>query len=241
MAEGRVIVGLSYESAPGVDAFLEFDVLTDEAHTRAATATSHPVEDGANISDHIRSEPASIVFRAVVSNKPIRNIRNDTSVSGSQQSVSLRTKTSSRKLNNVFVLPGPIVRRAELSAQSDTTTRVSVFAFASEFDRVTAVYDELTRLLNTGTLCSVVTSLKTLDSMALVGVEVARDAARGQSLDARLTFSAIRVVSTSTVVVPQSVRSRNRGGQSTRDPDPAEEATATRTQSFFAGLLDAAS
>lgn len=50
---------------------LEFDASMSEGHTTTATTTDHPIEDGADQSDHIRIEPDQLTIRGIVSNHPI--------------------------------------------------------------------------------------------------------------------------------------------------------------------------
>jgi len=48
-----------------------FDVVTTETHESVMTITSHPVEEGANITDHARPENQRITIEGYVSNKPL--------------------------------------------------------------------------------------------------------------------------------------------------------------------------
>jgi hypothetical protein len=51
--------------------FVQFDCMLSETHSDEATVTDHPVEEGANISDHIRKGPASLELNGIVTNTPI--------------------------------------------------------------------------------------------------------------------------------------------------------------------------
>lgn len=55
---------------PEID-FLEFDATPVITHVDAANVTEHAVEEGANISDHIRKLPAELRLEAVVTDSPI--------------------------------------------------------------------------------------------------------------------------------------------------------------------------
>lgn len=48
------------------------DASVSETHTSSANITSHPVEQGANITDHVHREPDSITIQGVISNTPTR-------------------------------------------------------------------------------------------------------------------------------------------------------------------------
>lgn len=49
----------------------EIDVAVTEEHSHECEVTDHPVETGANISDHIRVRPAVVSFEGIVSDTPI--------------------------------------------------------------------------------------------------------------------------------------------------------------------------
>lgn len=50
---------------------IELDAAISVQHTRNVTATKHPVEKGAKITDHLRPEPEQVVIEGLVSNTPI--------------------------------------------------------------------------------------------------------------------------------------------------------------------------
>lgn len=57
--------------AKGLLEFVELDATLSEAHSFDTQITDHPVETGANISDHIRSLPIKLHLSGVVSNQPL--------------------------------------------------------------------------------------------------------------------------------------------------------------------------
>lgn len=50
---------------------VELDASVSEVHTADAEITEHPVEAGANISDHIRQKPDTLTMEGLVSNTPL--------------------------------------------------------------------------------------------------------------------------------------------------------------------------
>lgn len=50
---------------------LALDCTVTETHTATSTVTEHPVESGANITDHIRPEPVQLSITGIVSDTPI--------------------------------------------------------------------------------------------------------------------------------------------------------------------------
>ncbi len=49
------------------------DLTTKEDHTLSATVTSHPVEEGAEVSDHIRNAPRTLTLEQIVSQTPLQD------------------------------------------------------------------------------------------------------------------------------------------------------------------------
>jgi len=50
---------------------VEVEATLEEVHTGSAETTDHPVEDGADITDHIRRNPDELKLKAVFSNYPV--------------------------------------------------------------------------------------------------------------------------------------------------------------------------
>lgn len=59
------------EKRKGQIGLVQMDATLSEVHTSEAAVTEHPVEEGANISDHIRRLPEEVEINGVVSNTPI--------------------------------------------------------------------------------------------------------------------------------------------------------------------------
>lgn len=53
------------------DSQIAFDCTVNENHTDTLTITEHPVETGANVSDHAQKEPDSLTLQGIISNQPI--------------------------------------------------------------------------------------------------------------------------------------------------------------------------
>lgn len=55
---------------------IELDAAISESHTGEVEVTEHPVEQGANVSDHARRKPETLSIEGVVSNTPISRKQN---------------------------------------------------------------------------------------------------------------------------------------------------------------------
>lgn len=70
MAETTLIFGSGKRTKIGV---LQLDCTLDETHSLENMITEHPVEEGVNISDHIRRQPRMLEITGVVTNTPVVN------------------------------------------------------------------------------------------------------------------------------------------------------------------------
>ncbi len=65
--------------------FLEFDASVSETHAGNAEVTDHPVEDGSQITDHVRRAPEELQVNGIVTDDPIvvlRSIRGQPAFAG---------------------------------------------------------------------------------------------------------------------------------------------------------------
>ena len=51
---------------------IEFDVTVSESASATATATKNPVENGADVTDHVRMEPLAFTVSGIVSDTPVK-------------------------------------------------------------------------------------------------------------------------------------------------------------------------
>lgn len=70
---GVVVVKTSYILRPGIGVALAFDCLERESLTLENEITDHPVEVGANVTDHARGKPKKHTITGWVSNTPLNS------------------------------------------------------------------------------------------------------------------------------------------------------------------------
>lgn len=78
MSEISVIFGLKRNAKVGI---VTFDASVTETHTKENEVTDHPVETGADITDHVRRRPEELEMEVVVSNHPVVILASLTSTS----------------------------------------------------------------------------------------------------------------------------------------------------------------
>lgn len=195
---------------------IQFDAVVRDTHESTATVTEHPVEQGANISDHVRADLDSIVLEAIVSNFPIT--QPPTQADGASSSVS-DVDLTDRDGNEIG--------------------KARVLVFDGEFDRVRSVYDELRRLKDTGTIIGIITSLREYDSMILRAINPSRDVASGNMLTVKVEATQIRIVESEIVDAPvPDENQRNRGRREPEETEEEERSTSLLVQfgEFLGGL-----
>lgn len=79
----RKRVALAIQDNP--NQVLEFDACISEVHTGNASTTDHPVEQGANLTDHIQRTPEELQLTGIISDTPIvflASVRAEPSIPG---------------------------------------------------------------------------------------------------------------------------------------------------------------
>lgn len=195
---------------------LLFDAVTQETHTLVNEITEHPVELGANVTDHVRSQLDTIVLEVFLSNAPIRDIYEGTPFGGAGQVRSLDLQPAA------FTGTGGIVdpRLNDKSA--------SVLQFANPDNFVAETYRALREMKENALVVSVITPLWDYTSLVIKEIGIPRTAAEGDGAKITITFKQIRLVETRVVPAPVPTESRgkpavNKGAKGTTDSKGQEQ------------------
>ncbi len=97
----------------GVEYLLYMDAIVTEGHTINATVTQHPVEFGANISDHIILEPREYKMKARISSFPLT--RREDSLSGSLS----RPRAAWKMIEDLMFSRSFVILRNDLASYSN--------------------------------------------------------------------------------------------------------------------------
>ncbi len=102
MALTELIFGAKTRAQVGV---VQFDCSLSETHSSEATITEHPVEEGADITDHIRLGHAMIDLNGLVTNTPLiflASLQNSSPLVGDIIPVTDRVNAAYRELQRVM-------------------------------------------------------------------------------------------------------------------------------------------
>ena len=147
---------------------LALDCTVTETHTATSTVTEHPVESGANITDHIRPDPVQLSITGIVSDTPIgsRQVQRSIEVGGASVQVTQQEPPTSTtgygraawaKLDAIRTAAKPVkvvtrdktyenMALVSLSVPKESKTG-GALNFTAQFKQVRIVYNRTTRVV----------------------------------------------------------------------------------------------
>ena len=192
---------------------VEFDAMIRSVETLSAQATSHPVEKGADISDHVHPGQVRLSAEVAVTNTPLKVP--STQANGVTQA--FESPTLSTYQYNRF---GPV------GFATPSTASASVLKFSAEFDRVRDVYAELEKIVSERFLVSISSvyrgGVRDWDNMVIVNLSTPKEGRDAVSF----SFDAVqlRIVETQTVDTPAARKTRaKRGPKGKKEVDPQKD------------------
>jgi|SRR6185312_3579260 len=202
---------------------ISFDSTISENHEATADVTEHPVELGSNIADNVKQNPASLTLEVYMTLTPIVPGGPGAGVVIPQL---LQFPTYIPPLaptpGALFNLIGSgLTALSQMVFGPPPPIVVQVLQFPTQFDPIKLTHTALLDLWSRGQTMSVVTSVKTYDTMVLVNVSLPRTEPGGATFT--LNFKQIRTVTSATVAAPKPAQKRGqpnqaKGSQSTSDP-----------------------
>lgn len=193
---------------------LKLDAALTETHTADVDVTDHPVEQGADISDHRRPKPRTLTIEGFVTNTPM-------------------PAETAESVQRGLVRNGQTVGTFQSRSTLEPTRSGEAYETLLSFRE--------------GDLLTVVTTMETLEDMAITALSVPRDAKTGQALRFSVTLKQVIIVSSKRVkVAPRHAPKKNLGKVATTKAAPATKAksllfdaehseTAKKVLNFFRG------
>lgn len=192
---------------------LTFDVVRTEAQELSNLITEHPVETGANVSDHVRPNLNRVTLEAYVSNAPIASPDGTTT----QFPLTIPPVPPQISVNGGINAIGQLL----FGVGAPPTAKALVFAMPTDY--VAQTIDTLGQLRAQGILVSVYCPNALYDSMIVESFTVNRDAGTGTGASFTIVLRQVRVVSSSVVTAPKPTVasasvSQNKGSQAPTTP-----------------------
>lgn len=215
---------------------LHFDAVTSEATEGTAGVTEHPVEEGADVADHVRDELDTVTLEVVVTNQPIKDVNNlyglDLNYTESLEVETTEPVIGAKKLDIPKYRPFPVTPGALLQTISnavtdllsdDTVAQVygqtepktllagaQIQNWPTKFNAITDTEALLSKWKQEGVVGQVITPWKTFPSVVIVRVSTLRDATIGDAAKISLTLREIRFVESKQVTAPVPTEARGK-------------------------------
>lgn len=210
---------------------IEFDAMMHAADVGSSTVTSHPVEKGAPVNDHIRRNADRFNVDAIVSDTPIRPV--STQMGGTTVDRSASTVTYQK----IDYVPALLTRvRIASTAKASPT----LMQFSQPFSRVRDVYKECQLIQDNGLTVSVRTTdhngFRDYQNMAILNLGVNTEVGDGSSRTFSFQLQQIRIVETKKVSAPKAKPLAKHKGE--KGKSEVKDAEQHSLKSTSAAVLD---
>lgn len=199
---------------------LEIDATLQQTHSGSSEVTDHPVEKGANITDHVRVRPVQVRLDVVVSDFPL--LRSTPTSGGGTPAVD--GKNSSTVALQLY--------------QERTSQPFSVSTTENPFKgRWKKIFEELEFLRTNGILIKILSSSQTYENMVLEDLTMPKskewkDAASIQMGLKQIILVETKRVATKKTQVTKTKKKQNKAAQATNTPEaPAQERSLLKAAS----------
>ena len=251
----------------GIIQIIDLPAVVMESHEDALTVTSHPVEQGANVSDHAREEPTRLMLEVFVSNIPsfgpgASGKPTDPDASFAAVDIDVPGFTDPGTRTRPLEIPTPPIQKSltglvqagvgalvrAVGGQPKGTFRdaqrrkrearqAQMLAHSSPRDRVRDTYEKLLELFQQKRLVNVVTEMREHFDMMIDRLPGRRDAEDGFGSTFELEFVRIRVADSETVESPQPAEKRGQVNKSGGSKNPSADPNAAAKEEKYESVL----
>lgn len=202
---------------------LRFDVVESESMSSIITTSDHPVEDGADITDHAQREAKTASITARVSQKPTRgqSLTKDGFVDGVYQPLTLKIPIAPATFLQGGVASS--LGRVVTGPPSPVLTIPGALQFLFEQNRFEEVLKVLEQLQNDFQLVECQTLPWSVQNAIITNVTPQRDASTGGGGTVSIDFKTIRKARSkqgSGVTVPAEVKAKAKVNKGKQNPPP---------------------
>ncbi len=201
----------------GLNKALYFDCCLSESTELDSDATENPVEEGANVSDHVKKQLNKISLELFVSNSPIEDV-NDRGMSLKSVPLKFERYNAPLPLNPLGAVTSLASAAIGALIGGNDEVNAQVYKFGTDFDAVAETLTILETLRDTAQLIDLVTPKRLHESMFLEKISMTRDAKSGDGATFKIDVKELRKVKVSLVnaPVPTEVRgnvAKNKGSK----------------------------
>lgn len=191
--------------AVGLGDVVSVDATITEVHTANTELTSHPVETGANITDHARQNPREVQIDGFITNSPI---------DGSILDAALRAVPALYATASTGPTAGALSSAAVLGTMALANALSGSDITRDNFDR-------FQRFWTNSTLLQVFTPFRVYTNMIMVNFKAPREQANGDALKFSATFREVFFVASQLVTIPVATVAQSVNDMGTQSPTPS--------------------
>lgn len=201
---------LWWTTKSGQDKTLYFDVVSDVTIEMTSSATEHPVEDSANVADHVKRELDRVSLEVFVSNEPIYD-SNDRG--GKVSKIPIHVEHYKAPLaftpGAAFsAIGGAIHGTVDALLGKKEEYAIQVLQWDTSFDAVSDTFEALEKVRDDIQLVNVVTRERVFENMLLTHVSSKADAGTGTGRTFQLDFTELRKVKVRITNAPKPTETR---------------------------------
>lgn len=214
------------------------DVLLSEETTLAASVSEHPIEVGADITDHYRPENETVDLEMVFTDSGTRGDLSP-NASGSIRTIPLTYPAAAEADLFQTFSPGGLTRMGlnVLSPPTPLPKSVQAFGFDTKPRRGAEAFDTIQQIRLGAKICKVSTTIIDFVDMVLISSKIRRDDSTDKTA-VSATFQRVRFVQTDVAIAlpvePRAQPAKKAGAQGTK-PEEVED-----KRSFLKKLIDKA-
>lgn len=240
----------------GQTLYVHFDVSTTEHHEYAVEITKHPVEEGSDVVDHARPEPAHITIQGYVSNKPLpSNLIAETVLTENQaaynylkpvsQPLDYKGAGAGEAASTLTPTPGGLTRSVVGAIDSlvhPMPSKAQVYKGTDMPNRARDCFKKLKDAQQARVLIRVETSMQELTNMLITRLSVPRAVEDGNGANIEIDLEQIRIVKSETVGAPTPVEARGAPSKSegNKNPEKADDKKDSKRKTAAKQLADKA-
>ena len=216
------LVSLLFNSKKGaIIGELECDATLREVHDYKNEVTEWPIEEGANISDHIRQAPDEVEINGFITNSPVKqtNIQRLGQFVGSQTDPFIAGAIGTAA--NVGGLVYKNLKRPDSANQVELARDILLGISGRTVNG--SNHQPL--------LVDVVSGLRTYTQMAMISLSIQRDARTGEAMPFTARFKKVQKVPTDVVTIPKpNDEVKNTTGSTIKKKTNTQESTEKETE-----------
>jgi len=208
---------------------LRFHVLGQATHEMKSTLTKNPIEDGSEITDHVRVENKRATFQLQISDTPLPGI-----IGLPTEILSSVITDKIRQLPTELIILGGLAVKKISGSIAEEASRKSKIAF-----------DILENLHNNKVLISAFLGFKRYINAIITNISVPQTPANSGSLMANVTIEEVSIVQTERALIPKEIVEEevehtatsevNTGAQETKEVSDDNQAGSSILFNIFSG------